>query len=499
MTLFGTAGIRGPVEDVSPSLALSVGQAAGEPGETVVVGRDGRETGPALAAAMEAGLESAGADVRRVGQVPTPALAFASQGRRGVMLTASHNPPEDNGIKLFADGVEYDSDAERIIDDRVASDDSRLARWDQWGDAEGLSVLDQYWSAVETYVREQFGGQTQDGEQSSASEPLEGLRIAVDCGNGVGALATPQILERLGGTVVAVNASVDGHFPGRGSKPTPETLSEFTDFLAEGSEARRALNHASSAERSSADRRAAEPRDGGETASVDFDLGLAHDGDADRLVVLGPDGEIIHEDTVLAVVAAHYTAASDVGDPVVVTTPNASARIDERVRAAGGRVERVRLGALHEGVARERAAGTDDTEIVFAAEPWKHIHTAFGGWIDGVASAAVVAALVADAGATDRLREPVTERPYRKVSVECPDAAKVDTMAALETDLPETFPDATVNTDYGVRLEFEDASWLLVRPSGTEPYVRLYAESESVDELVAEARTVIETAVERSR
>ncbi|SEV81910.1 phosphohexomutase domain-containing protein [Natrinema salifodinae] len=459
MTLFGTAGIRGPVEEVSPSLALAVGQAAGDPGETFVVGRDGRETGSALAAAMEAGLESAGADVRRVGQVPTPALAFASQGRRGVMLTASHNPPEDNGIKLFDDGVEYDSDAEGTIDDRVASDDPGLARWDEWGDAERLSVLDRYRDAVVEYVRDRFGGR--DGDDATADAPLAGLRIGVDCGNGMGAVATPQVLERLGATVVAINATVDGHFPGRESKPTPETLSDFSAFLADGA----------------------------------FDLGLAHDGDADRLVVLGPDGDVIHEDTVLAVVAARYAADSDADDPVVVTTPNASARIDERVRAAGGRVERVRLGSLHEGIARERAAGDEATEIVFAAEPWKHIHTAFGGWIDGVASAAVVAALVAEAGDTAALREPVTERPYRKVSVECPDRAKTDVMAALETDLPSAFPEAAVDTDYGVRLEFEDASWLLVRPSGTEPYVRLYAESDSVDDLVAEARAVIEGAV----
>jgi len=148
----------------------------------------------------------------------------------------------------------------------------------------------------------------------------------------VGALATPQVLERLGADIVAINASVDGHFPGRESKPTPETLSEFTAFLDDGS----------------------------------FDLGLAHDGDADRLVVLGPDGSVIHEDTVLAVVAARYTADSDADDPVVVTTPNASARIDERVRAAGGRVERVRLGSLHEGIARERSRGGEDTELVFA-------------------------------------------------------------------------------------------------------------------------------------
>ncbi len=456
MTLFGTAGIRGPVEEITPSLALSVGQAAGAPGETFVVGRDGRETGPALAAAMEAGLESAGADVYRLGQVPTPALAFAARGRKGAMITASHNPPADNGIKLFADGVEYDREAERAVEEGVA-DDVACAPWDEWGRSDRLGILETYRDAVVDYVEATFGG-------AAANErgPLSGHSIAVDCGNGVGALATPQVLERLGATVVSVNATVDGHFPGRESKPTPETLTEFSDFLAAGS----------------------------------FDLGLAHDGDADRLVVLDPDGEVIHEDTILAVVAAHYADESDADDPVVVTTPNASARIDERVREAGGRVERVRLGALHEGIARERARGTEGTAVVFAAEPWKHIHTGFGGWIDGVVSAAAVAALVADAGDTDALRAPVTERPYRKMSVDCADSAKADAMARLETDLPDAFPDATVDTEYGVRLEFPDASWILVRPSGTEPYVRIYAESDEVDALVADARHVVETAID---
>ncbi|SDQ59253.1 phosphohexomutase domain-containing protein [Natronobacterium texcoconense] len=453
MTLFGTAGIRGPVEQITPALALSVGQAAGQPGETFVVGRDGRETGSALAAAMEAGLESAGADVYRLGQVPTPALAFASQGRRGAMITASHNPPEDNGIKLFVDGVEYDRDAERTIEGRVDGD--TLASWDDWGDSDRLEVLQPYRDAVVDYVDSAFG----DGENEGSL--LEGLSVAVDCGNGMASVATPQVLERLGAEVVAVNATVDGHFPARESKPTPETLTDFSDFLAAGS----------------------------------FDLGLAHDGDGDRLVVLGPDGEVIHEDTVLAVVAAHYAAESDAADPVVVTTPNASARIDEQVREAGGRVERVRLGALHEGIARERRAGDEGTEVVFAAEPWKHVHTHFGGWIDAVASAAAVAALVAEVGDTETLRDPVTERPYRKVSVDCPDDAKPDVMATLESDLPAAFPDAAVDTDYGVRLEFEDASWILVRPSGTEPYVRIYAESDDVDALVGDAREVVVSTV----
>src|SRR5699024_6814680 len=167
-------------------------------------------------------------------------------------------------------------------------------------------------------------------------------------------------------------------------KPTPETLGDLQEFLADD----------------------------------DADLGIAHDGDADRIVVLDGQGDIVHEDTIVAMLAEHYVRESDAEDPVVVTTPNASSRIDERVAAAGGRVERVRLGALHEGIAAARAAS--EARVVFAAEPWKHIHLGFGPWIDGVASAAVLARLIADSG-LDALREPITELPYRKASVECPD------------------------------------------------------------------------------
>jgi phosphomannomutase len=133
--------------------------------------------------------------------------------------------------------------------------------------------------------------------------------------------------------------------------------------------------------------------------------------------------------------------------------------------------------------------------VAFAAEPWKHVHTRFGGWIDGVASAAVVSLLVADAGDLATLRDPVAERPYRKVSVDCPDAKKTDAMAAVGDALPAAFPEADVDTDYGVRVDLPDGSWTLVRPSGTEPYLRVYAESETVDDLVATTVEVVEAAV----
>ena len=310
MSLFGTAGIRGPtVSRVTPELALAVGRAVGTDARamddgppTVVVARDGRETGPALAAALEAGLESAGVAVRRAGVLPTPALAFASRGRRGVMVTASHNPPADNGLKLFHDGQEYGDDAEARIESRI-EDEPEPTVWNEWGAAERIDPLADYRETVMAYAR----------EHGSA---LDRLSVVVDCGNGMAGRATPQVLEALGASVTALYANVDGSFPARGSKPTPETLGDIREFLADG----------------------------------DGDLGFAHDGDADRIVVLDSSGEIVHEDTIVAVLAERYTRSSDASDPVVVTTPNASSRIDDRVEAAGGRVERVRLGALHEGI-----------------------------------------------------------------------------------------------------------------------------------------------------
>jgi len=447
MDLFGTAGIRGPVTKATPEVALAVGRAAGVDAGEVVVGRDGRGTGESLAAAVESGLTSAAADVRRAGQLPTPALAFASQGRNGIMLTASHNPPADNGIKLFVDGQEFDREREQRIENRVA-DDVDPVHWDEWGTTEHVSPLPDYREAVASYAADH-------------GAPPEGLTVAVDCGNGMASLATPQVLRELGARVVALNANVDGHFTARESKPTAESLTDLRSFVAD-SPAR---------------------------------FGIGHDGDADRIVIVDADGEVVHEDTILAIVAEHYVRESTAADPVVVTTPNASGRIDERVRAVGGRVERVRLGALHEGIATARSRGSEGTSVAFAAEPWKHIHPAFGGWIDGVASAAVLTRLVADHGLSS-LRDRVTERPYRKKSVPCPDEKKGAAMSQLERTLPETFPEASLDMEYGVRLEFDGGEWTLVRPSGTEPYIRVYAESDHVDDLVATVIERVEQAID---
>jgi len=450
MPHFGTAGIRGDVtETVTPAFALAVGRAVGFEAvdrgiETVVLGRDGRLTGPTLAAALTAGLTSAGVEVRRAGQLPTPALAFASRDRLGVMLTASHNPPHDNGIKLFADGIEFDGSEERRIEERLDADPGP-ADWDRWAGSRSTAPLEAFRDELAAFVRDQ-------------GLDLTGLQVTVDCGNGMAALAAPQLLTSLDAAVTTLNANVDGRFPARASKPTAESLADLRAFVAGGP----------------------------------ADLGFGFDGDADRIVVVDANGQVVHEDTVLAILAEHYTRTVDAAEPVVLTTPNASSRIDERVTAAGGSTSRVALGYLAEGLKDARSAGTT---VAFAAEPWKHIHPTLGGWIDAVASAAVLGGLVVDAGGLDPLRAPVTERPYLKGEVECPDRRKADAMTTLETSLPERFPAAESSQDHGVRLVFPDRSWILVRPSGTEPCIRVYVESDEATELLSAATAVIEQAV----
>jgi phosphomannomutase len=365
------------------------------------------------------------------------------------MLTASHNPPTDNGIKFFVDGQEYTTEDENRVE-TAFEQEHKPANWADWGQQTRESIIPDYRAAVVEYAR-QFG------------ESLEDTTVAVDCGNGVGALGTPHVLRRLGADVHTLHANIDGHFPGRRNKPTTESLRDLCKYVAERDE---------------------------------ISLGVGHDGDADRIVVVDSDGSIVHEDTVLAVMAEHYTRDNDADDPVVVTTPNVSARVDDRVKAHGGRVVRTALGTLHEGIADVVESGDDRTEVVFASEPWKCIHPKFGIWTDGIATAAVLSRLVAAEG-LDTLTDPVVERPLVKDPVDCPESAKAAVMEDLETELPEQYPDGTVSLEYGVRIELPDGSWFLVRPSGTEPYIRVYVESDDVDSLIEDVTGTVESIVAR--
>jgi len=202
-------------------------------------------------------------------------------------------------------------------------------------------------------------------------------------------------------------------------------------------------------------------------ANTDADIGIGHDGDADRIVVVAADGSVVHEDTIVAILAEHYVRETTAEEPVVVTTPNASARIDERVRAAGGSVERVRLGALHgdrpgvrAGRVRRRAVETHPHEFRYVDRRGRERGRPH--WFRRRPRA----------GRPARAHH---RAPYRKVSVDCPDDAKEPVMAALHSSLPDRFPDATV--DYRLRhpagapRRFVDARPTL-RHGGVRPRLR---------------------------
>jgi len=159
-------------------------------------------TGPAIAAAMESGLASGGVRVLRAGRLPTP-LAHASQGRYGVMLTASHNPPTDNGIKLFRDGSEFDREAERAVEERVAGEEPPAA-WDEWTETERVDTLDGYLDAVRAYA-EGFG------------DDLDGLRSRSTAGTGCPRPRRRLSCESWAPRSLHSTGNIDGHFPGRGA------------------------------------------------------------------------------------------------------------------------------------------------------------------------------------------------------------------------------------------------------------------------------------------
>ncbi|MDZ7702488.1 MAG: phosphoglucosamine mutase [Halobacteriales archaeon] len=436
--MFGTSGIRGRAGvDVTPSLAMAVGRALALDADRVVVGRDPRDTGSPLVNALSAGLTASGADVVRLGVAATPTVARSVAWRdadAGVSVTASHNPPPDNGLKLWQpSGQAFDAERRAQIEERLEADAGGSAAWDAWG--------------TETTWR---GARERHADAVVAAVgSLDGLSIAVDLGNGAGGV-TIDALDRLGASVTALNAQPDGRFPARASEPTAESLAALRRFVAAGA----------------------------------YDLGLAHDGDADRLMAVTGAGEFVPGDVLLALFARE---AAGPGDRVAAPL-NTSLLVDDALAEVGAELVRTRVGDVF---VAERAAEAD---VVFGGEM-------SGAWIwpeatlcpDGTLAAAKLAALVRQG---DPLAEQVAgigRYPTRRDAVEV--AEKGAVMDRVREAVLERYDD--VETTDGVRVALDDA-WFLVRASGTQPLVRLTAEARDADRADAvfeEVRTLVEDAV----
>ncbi|WP_048152208.1 phosphoglucosamine mutase [Palaeococcus ferrophilus] len=450
MRLFGTAGIRGTLwEKVTPELAMDIGRAVGTyiDGERIAVARDGRTSSVMLQNAMISGLLSTGKEVLDLGLLPTPALAWATReyADGGIMITASHNPPTDNGIKVFnSDGTEFYVEQERELEEVVFSRNFKKADWNEIKTVRKLEVIDDYINAVLDFVNHETN-----------------LRVLYDGANGAGSVLAPYLLREMGAKVISVNAHVDGHFPGRKPEPRYENIAYLGELARE----------------------------------LGVDIVIAQDGDADRIAVFDEKGNYVGEDTVIALFAKLYV--EEHGGGTVVVSIDTGSRIDTVVEKGGGKVVRIPLGQPHDGIKRYGA--------IFAAEPWKLVHPNFGPWIDSFVTMGLLLKLIDEEGKplSKIIEENIPDFYLTKKNVPCPDELKKAVMERATVELEEKLRDETKEllTISGVRFNLRDGSWVLVRPSGTEPKIRVVVEAPSErrrDELFELAYETVRRAVERA-
>jgi phosphoglucosamine mutase len=431
--MFGTSGIRGPVgETVTADLALRVGRAIGVEADRVVVGRDPRESGRLLTDAFAAGLCESGTDVVDLGLAATPTVARSVawyDADAGASITASHNPPTDNGIKLWQpSGRAFDATRRERITERVEAGTTALSGWDDLGERDPSDASDRHRDAIVEAVE--------------LSAPLS---VVVDLGTGAGGV-TLDALSALGCDVTALNAQPDGGFPARPSEPTAENCEDLAALVG----------------------------------SSDADLGIAHDGDADRMRAVTAEGDFLSGDVLLAILAGDAAAA---GQRVAVPV-DTSLAVEDALAAQDVSVTRTPVGDVHV------AAAAQEPDVAFGGEP-------SGAWIwpaetlcpDGPLAACRIAALAAEEPLAERAAT-VDTYPIHRGAVETPEKAAV--MASVGDRVADRYD--AVSTLDGVRVDLGDA-WFLIRSSGTQPLVRVTAEARSVDRAKAvfeEARTIVE-------
>ncbi|MFD0560528.1 phosphoglucosamine mutase [Stackebrandtia endophytica] len=420
--LFGTDGVRGLANaDLTPALAMRIAQAAVAvlaPGAghrpRVVVGRDPRASGEMLEAAVTAGLTSAGADVQLVGVVPTPAVAYliADTGADfGIILSASHNPMPDNGVKLFARGGRKLSD--EVEDQIEAALDVELPH-PTGADIGRVTHLS---DGIDRYIAHLL---------SALPNPLTGLHVVVDCANGAASTAAPEVYRAAGATVTAINADPDG------LNINDECGSTHLDVVAET------------------------------VTALGADLGIAHDGDADRCLAVAGDGSVVDGDQIMAILAIAMKEAGQLSRDTLVATVMSNLGLHQAMRAAGINLATTAVGdryVLQELIKGDYSLGGEQSgHIVLPA------HATTG---DGLLTALLLMSRVVSTGSPlAELAKAMQHAPQVLLNVPVTDKAVVNSphiqnLVAHHTEA------------------LGDSGRIVLRPSGTESLVRVMVEADS--------------------
>ncbi|MGD0995882.1 MAG: phosphoglucosamine mutase [Candidatus Bathyarchaeia archaeon] len=428
--LFGTNGIRGLVNvELTPEMAIKVGCAIGTffGRKNLLLGYDARTSGPMLAKAVISGLTATGCHVFFAGMAPTPALQYAVKNHKmdgGVIITASHNPPEYNGIKvIWSDGIETSHEQEVEIENIYFDNKIVFAEWDKLGALQELpGINDEYVQAIKNHVDPQKIAQKH-------------FHVVVDAANSVGGLTAPPLLRELGCKVTTINANIDGTFPGRLPEPRPESLTDLSSTVK----------------------------------AIGADLGVAFDGDADRSIFVDENGVIYWGDKTFAVIIKQFLIKNP--GAKIITPVSSSTLIKDTVEAYKGELIWTKVGSVTVSQKMKELnakLGGEENGGVFYG-PHQAVR-------DGAMTTALILNIMAETG--EKLSKLVAEQPQyfiEKGKIDCPDEKK----EILLQKLYEEVKGENISTIDGVKIWFSDNSAILIRPSGTEPVFRLYAEAKN--------------------
>ena len=425
--LFGTSGIRGVVgQDLSAGLCLKAAQAIGTtlaPHSRVCIATDTRESREIIKRIAIAGLRFSEIDVTDLGILPTPALAFLTREMgfdTGVMITASHNPPQFNGIKLFNGNCVGYSKEQEVEIEKVYSENMFRTGY--------LGSLDQSQEAKERYI--QFMQRKFPKESLAHS-----LRIVVDPGNGAASGLASELFSRLGLDVIPINDEPDGRFPGRNPEPREDTLEGTIEF----------------------------------TRKQNADLAVCFDGDADRVVFCDREGFLGLSE---AITFISRLAVEESKKRRVVATVETGRLIDLALRDLGVKVVRGRVGDVnvaHLAQELDAAIGVEPVGV--------YIMPQVGYYPDSMFAALTLLSRIKEASDIRKFFKNMPQLFWGQRKLPCPNSLKTAVIGKIEKNA--SFSGISqLNTLDGLRFEFDD-SWILIRASGTEPAIRVIAESNS--------------------
>jgi phosphoglucosamine mutase len=427
--LFGTDGVRGVAnEELTPELAYKIGRAGAyvlakdQPAAKIVIGKDTRVSGDMLEAALIAGITSVGVDVLKVGVIPTPAIALLTRqlgAQAGVVISASHNPVADNGIKFFAGtGYKLPDEVESAIEKYILAKGDNLPRPTGAGIGRVKEIID----AQDRYV---------DFLKATVNVKFTGIKVVVDCAQGAAYHVAPQVLRELGAEVIAISHQPDGTNINENCGSThPETLQQ-------------------------------------KVVQWGAHLGIAHDGDADRVIAVDSKGNLVDGDFIMLICALHLHSKGQLTNNAVVLTVMSNLGLHLALKKAGINILETKVGDRY---VMEELLKTGAT---FGGEQSGHIiflnHNTTG---DGLLTALQLIAVVKETGQSlDQLAAQMQRLPQVLINLRIKNKNTVMEHPRLKEAIAEA------------EAKLAGQGRVLVRPSGTEPLVRIMAEGPDKDEL----------------